>query len=443
MADLLDLLRLISGKASFALRPAEEQAFALAVDLAFQRLVDVELGVSQGVEQFQRAGYLVHTVKTQHQFGFLGIGKTEYAGHAEFALHYLPRRRLGVSPALEQIAELYAVLRHIPEKSERYVGQHAESTLRTHHYLIDVGSARLCGVIVRLYHADGRCVFLSEDYVLDFSVISGILPRAPGYRPAAYRRIFERLREMSAGVRAFRAELLYGVIQVLLELRSRHARFHGYGLIDLVERDDFVEIQAHIQRNAALDALDAPRNRGTAAVNVQRDLVLGNVCDYFFDLFLVFGIHDDVGNVFYDLFPEAHKIVHRLAVSHRQARIVVGTHVLIARYRFQIGNDLLRKLDGHVETDFVVSRFLGLAEIVVRHFEYLFHHLVKRFLGHFGFRMMPPFENFAVRTLGRPFFYPRRAEAFVRFRHRSLLFSVFLCACIPVSADCKPDSRPF
>ena len=121
---------------------------------------------------------------------------------------------------------------------------------------------------------------------------------------------------MAAGVLTLCTEEFGRALQRLFQIRTGHAGLHGDGLVDLVEADDLVEVAAHIQRDAALGRLDAAGNAAAAAVDVQRDVVLGGVGDDLLDLLARLGVEHDVGHAVDALVAQTQQVVGRGAVGH-------------------------------------------------------------------------------------------------------------------------------
>lgn len=222
---------------------------------------------------------------------------------------------------------------------------------------------------------------------------------------------------MTAGVLPLGAEELRRALERLFQIRAGHAGLHGDGLVDLVEADDLVEVAAHIQRDAALDRLDAAGDAAAAAVDVQRDVVLGGVGDDLLDLPGRLGVEHDVRHAVNALVAKTQYIVGREAVGHAQAVIVGGGDIALADDLLECLDVLRRELHRVVgEVDGVKADVVGiLLEIVVRHFERLFHERVQRLFRIFEEVRVAPAENGAVAVRRRGGEQPFRLESFVRF----------------------------
>ena len=314
--DLCNVARDVAAVALLAVGKAEEEAalHVLVAELVEQRL--------------QRR--LIDVVELEHEVGLLRVGQTEHGRVAAFALHHLAGGLHGLVPRLEDVGEALAVLRHPAEDAQRDLRQHAERALGAHHDLVQVRAGGLAGVVAGLDRADGRSVLLAEDDVGDRAVIRAVLARAARDRPAADARILERLREVAAGVLPLGVEELRRALERLFQIRAGHTGLHGDGLVDLVEADDLVEVAAHIQRDAALDRLDAAGDAAAAAVDVQRDVVLGGVGHDLLNLPGRLGVEHDVRHAVNALVAQTQDIVGREAVGHAQAVIVRGGDIALA-----------------------------------------------------------------------------------------------------------------
>ncbi|MPN38560.1 hypothetical protein SDC9_186084 [bioreactor metagenome] len=83
--------------------------------------------------------------------------------------------------------------------------------------------------------------------VLNFSVITGVLPGTSGNHPTADGGILKALRKMTASVCAFGVEQFHGLVERFFEFRAAHTGFDGDSLVIFAKRDNFVEVRAHIQ----------------------------------------------------------------------------------------------------------------------------------------------------------------------------------------------------
>ena len=363
LADPVYLLCDVLAEVLLALAPAEHK-YALAVLVALCGEHFVNDGVGNAVE-------------AECHGGLLGVGETEYRREAELALHYLTRCVETVLPILENIGELLAVLGHILENSEGNVSEDTEGSLAAHHYLIDRGAGCISRELVALDDAHGSDIFLAYDDVLDLAVIARVLTCAAGDSPAADGGILEALREVAAGVCAGCAEGRDGVVKGLFKLRTAHAGFDGYCLIVLAEGDDLVEVLSHVERDAALDSLNAAGDGGAAAVDIHRNLLLAAVFDKRDNILAVLGIYDRVGDVLDDVLAKSHKVDHRLAVCDRESVIVVGADVCLADNRFESRYLVVAQAAGDIVVNFLKTHFLLDLEIVVGHVEGLFHQLIE------------------------------------------------------------------
>ena len=222
---------------------------------------------------------------------------------------------------------------------------------------------------------------------------------------------------MAAGVLPLGAEELRRALERLFQIRAGHAGLHGDGLVDLVEADDLVEVAAHIQRDAALDRLDAAGDAAAAAVDVQRDVVLGGVGHDLLDLPGRLGVKHNVGYAVNALVAQAQDIVGREAVGHAQAVIVRGGDIALADDLLECLDVLGRELHRVIgQLHGVKAGVVGIClEIVVRHLELLFHERVQRLLRVFEEVRVAPAEDGAVAIFGGGGEQPVRLESFVRF----------------------------
>ena len=401
--NFCDVARDVAAVALLTVGKAEEEAalHVLVAELVEQRL--------------QRR--LVDVVELEHEVGLFRVGQTEHGRVAALALHHLAGGLHGRVPRLEDVGESLAVLRHPAEDAQRDLGQHAERALGAHHDLVQVRAGGLAGVVAGLDGADGRGVLLAEDDVGDGAVIRAVLARAARDRPAADARILERLREVAAGVLPLGAEELRRALERLFQIGAGHAGLHGDGLVDLVEADDLVEVAAHIQRDAALDRLDAAGDAAAAAVDVQRDVVLGGVGHDLLDLLGRLGVKHNVGHAVDAFVAQTQQVVGRGAVGHAQTVVVRGGDILLADDLFErldvLGRELHRVI-GQIHG--VKAGVVGIClEIVVRHLELLFHEGVEGLFRIFEEVRVAPAEDGAVAVRRRGGEQPFRLESFVRF----------------------------
>ena len=222
---------------------------------------------------------------------------------------------------------------------------------------------------------------------------------------------------MAAGVLPLGAEELRCALERLFQIGAGHTGLYGDGLVDLVEADDLVEVAAHIQRNAALDRLDAAGDAAAAAVDIQRDVVLGGVGHDLLDLLGRLGVEHDVRHAVDALVAQAQQVIGREAIGHAQAVVVRGGDILLADDFLECLDVLRRELHRVVgEVDGVKADVVGIfLEIIVRHLERLFHERIQRLFRIFEEVRVAPAENgaVAVRRCGGE--QPFRLESFVRF----------------------------
>ena len=332
-------------------------------------------------------------------------------------LHHLTGGLHGLVPCFEYVREALAVLRHPAEHLQGDLGEHAECTLRAHHDLIEVGATGLAAVVAGLDSADGGGILLRQHDIGNAAVVGAVLTCASRDRPAADGGVFKRLREVAAGVLALCAEKLRCVLQSLFKVGAGHARLNGYGLVYFIKRNDLVESPAHIERNTALNRLNATGDGAAAAVDIQGNVVLGRVCDYLLDLLGGVGIKDNIGNRVDDLMAQTQNVIGREAVCNGQSVVIGGGDALIADYLTQSVNVLLRKLHRVVgKIDLIKADIVGvLLEVVVGELEDLLHHLVQRFLGVFEKLGVAPAEDGAVAVSRCGGVYPLGLEALIRF----------------------------
>ena len=145
----------------------------------------------------------------------------------------------------------------------------------------------------------------------------------------------------------------------------------------LAEGDDLVEVLSHVERDAALDSLNAAGDGGAAAVDIHRNLLLAAVFDKRDNILAVLGIYDRVGDVLDDVLAKSHKVDHRLAVCDRESVIVVGADVCLADNRFESRYLVVAQAAGDIVVNFLKTHFLLDLEIVVGHVECLFHQLIE------------------------------------------------------------------
>ena len=182
---------------------------------------------------------------------------------------------------------------------------------------------------------------------------------------------------MAAGIGALCAEGRDGVVEGLFKLRTAHAGFDGYCLVVLAEGDNLVEVLSHVERDAALDCLNAAGDGGAAAVDIHRYLLLAAVFDEGDDILAVLGIYDRVGDVLDDVLAKSHKVDHRLAVCDRESVIVAGADVCLADNRFESRYLVVTQAAGDIIINFFETHLLLDLEVVVGHMEGLFHQLIE------------------------------------------------------------------
>ena len=354
----------------------------------------------------------------EHQARLLRVREAEDAGEAALALHHFLCRRAGVRPVFEHVGEALAVLRHPAEDLQRDLGEHAEGALAAHHDLVEIRTGGLAGIVAGLDHAAGRGVFLREDNVGDRAVIGAVLPRAARDDPAAHGAVFKALREVAAGILTLGSEQLRRILERRLQIRAGHARLHGDGLVDLVEGEDLLEVAAHVETHAALGRLHAARDGGAAAVNIERDLMRGDIGDDLLDLLGRLGIDDEIRQALKVAVAHAQKVDHRLAIGNGKAVVVRlgdvlrsddggdGVHVRRVELRRVLGAEVDR-----VETEVVVI----LREILVLQIAAFLAVFIQALLRELEEVRVAPAKNGAVAVFGGAVGKPLRLKALVRF----------------------------
>ena len=182
---------------------------------------------------------------------------------------------------------------------------------------------------------------------------------------------------MTAGISSFGAECLNGIVERLLKLGTAHAGLNGYCLIALAEGYDLVEVFAHIERDTAAHRLNASCDGGAAAVYVYGDFLLTAIFDNLNDILTVFGIENNIGEIFNDMLSQSHQVNHRLAVGNAETVIVVGADICLADYRLKFCKLFRAQTAGDIEIDFLKTHLMLLFEIVVRHVEGFLHQCVE------------------------------------------------------------------
>ena len=187
---------------------------------------------------------------------------------------------------------------------------------------------------------------------------------------------------MAAGVLTLCAEKLGRVLKRFLKIRTGHAGLNGYGLVDLVKGQHFIEAASHIQRNAALYRLDAARYGAAAAVDVQGNIMLCRVSYNLLDLFCRIGIQNDIGNGVDYLMTQAENVVGCETVSDCQPVVIGDGEALLADYSLERVKMLLGKLHRVVgQVNGIKADIVGiLFEVIVCELKDFLHHFVKRFL---------------------------------------------------------------
>ena len=231
--------------------------------------------------------------------------------------------------------------------------------------------------LVALDDADGSDILLADDDVFNFAVVARVLTCAAGDSPAADGGILEALREVAAGIGALCAEGRDSVVEGLFKLRTAHAGFDGYCLIVLAEGDDLVEVLPHVERDAALDCLNAAGDGGAAAVDIHRYLLLAAVFDEGDYILAVLGIDNSVGYILNDVLAQSHEVDHRLAVCDGESVIVVGADISLADNRFESRYLVVTQAAGDIVVNFFETHLLLDLEIVVGHVKGLFHQLIE------------------------------------------------------------------
>ena len=327
------------------------------------------------------------------------------------------RRKTEEKPHSRCIIETVAVLWHVAVEAERDLGQDAEGALAAHHDLIEVRTGGLPRIVGGDDLAPGRRVLLGHDEVLGAAVVGGVLAGASRDDPAADRGVLEGLGEVAAGVGAFRAEFLDRVVQVAFVVRAGETGLDRDGLVHFVEVEDLVVFSPHIEGDAAFDGFDAPGDGGTAAVDIEGDIVFGAVVDRLDNLFGLARVEDDVRQRVELAFSHAKEIVAGLAVHDAHA-VIVALRPVVAVDALEEVHVLLRHFRGVLRAQFdlveaEVHRVI--LEVLVRDLQAVFHHIVEGLLREFEEVGVAPAENGPVGVRGRRFGDPFRLEAAVRF----------------------------
>src|SRR5690606_10300111 len=144
--------------------------------------------------------------------GFFGIGDAEYRGVAKFALHHFAAGCLGIFPIVEHVTEADAILGLPAADLEGDLSEDAEAAFTTHHDLVKIRTIGSAGMRAGFEDTTGSHIFLVDNYVLDFAIVSGILPSPTGDNPATNAGKFEGLGKMPDSVIAFRPQLCDGVL---------------------------------------------------------------------------------------------------------------------------------------------------------------------------------------------------------------------------------------
>ena len=222
---------------------------------------------------------------------------------------------------------------------------------------------------------------------------------------------------MSAGVLTLCAEKLGCALQGLFEVGARHTCLNGDGLVDLVKGYDLVEAAAHVEADAALYRLDASRDGAAAAVDVQRNGMLGRICDDLFHLLRGVGVKHDVRHGVYDLVAQTQNVVCGEAVGDGKAVVIRDGEALLPHDLAKRIEMLLSKLHGVVgKLDLVKADVVGiLFKVIVGELKDFLHHLVQRFLGVLEKFGVAPTEYGAVAVLRCGGIHPLGLKALIRF----------------------------
>ena len=349
--------------------------------------------------------------------GLFGVGKAKHRGIAAFALHHLPGGRHGSFPIPEHVGEAFTVFRLPAEYLEGHFGKDAESALRAHHDLVEIGAGGLPGIMGSDDAADGGGVLLRKDDIGDGAIVGAVLARAAGNHPAAHAAVLEGLGEMAAGVLPLSAKAIGGILQGFLQRGAGKPRLHRDGLVHLIEAEDLIEALSHIQRDAALDGLHAAGDRAAAAVNIQRDMVLCRIADNLFHLLGGIGVDHHIRQAVDLLVPQTQKIVAGAAIGHRKSFVIPRGNKFFPDDLFQRLQVLRGDARGVIrERDLIKADIIGVVpEVLIGHMEGFLHHLVEGFLGVLEKRGIAPAEDGTIAARRGGSQQPLGLEAFVRF----------------------------
>ena len=321
-----------------------------------------------------------------------------------------------------------AVLRHVAEELHRNFCQDTKCAFAAHHDFIEVRTGRFSRIVGGDDLTARRRILLRHDHVFRAAVIGRVLAGTSGDDPAADGGVLERLWEVAAGVCAFRSEFGNGVVEVGFIVGTGKTGLDGDGLVYFVEVEDLVVFLSHVERNAALCGLDAARNGRTAAVDIERNLVLCTVFDRFDDLLGFARIEDDVRQGVEFLLAQAQKVVAGLPVHDRDALVVAlgpvvtvdaleEVHMLLCHFR----RILFAKFH-FVEAE--VHRVVF--EVCIGDTKAVADHLIEGLFRKLEEVRVAPAEDGAERICGCGFGDPLGLEARIRFVRHSILSFVIV-----------------
>ena len=161
------------------------------------------------------------------------------------------------------------------------------------------------------------------------------MPGPQGNDPAAHRGVFEGLGKVAAGVTVSGPEFFRGLVEKIFVNGSRHAGFHGDGLVGLVKGDESVHVGAHDQSHPAAPALEPLGHRAAAAVNMHRDFATMAKGDDGGHVRLVTRVNGRIGDLFHPARPEPQKILHGFAGGEFEPAVGVQGNILPAHDIFK------------------------------------------------------------------------------------------------------------
>lgn len=201
----------------------------------------------------------------------------------------------------------------------------------------------------------------------------------------------------------------------------------GDGLVDLVERDDLVEVLADVEDDVGrAHTFGAARHAGTARIDIQIHLVLFGEGDQLFHILGGGGIDNRVGDILDDALSHPHDVNHGLAVADRDALEIVRGDILFADYcpeLVQLGGG---EAGIGMEIHLFVADIDHLLEVVVGEIELFFDELVKPLLGTLVACGVTPLHDGAIALLDGRLLDPLRFEILVGFVRHNLLLNISL-----------------